>query len=440
MPSLNELSRLLSELEEQLVTCMRCGMCQAVCPLYAETGLETDVARGKIVLLEQLSTQLLQDPEAVAERLEKCLLCGSCAAACPSGVRVLDLFLKARAFISGYLKLSPVKKVLFRQILMRPALLDGLAFLASRCQGIFTRQTSDMLGASCARIETAWLQDRHFALLAATPWHRQTPVPATARRTDGAGRSGHRNVAFFYGCLADKVFPDIARSAYRLLHYQGAVIHMPHAQVCCGIPALAAGDRQGFIQLVRRNLHLFGTDRLQYMVTPCATCTAVIKEIWPMMASYFSPSEQAVISRIAAITMDITQFLADETPLLHGRAQTEETPKRITYHDPCHLKKTLNVHSQPRDLLRRIPGYEFVEMEEADRCCGMGGSFGMQHYDLSKKVAQRKLDHIRRTGADVVGTACPACMLQLIDLLSRNRMNIRVLHVVQAYAQHLPGE
>ena len=126
MADMHELVRMLNELDEDMVQCVRCGMCQAVCPLYAETGRETDVARGKLVLVENLSKEILKDPKAVKERLDKCLLCGSCEAACPSGVKVLDVFLKARAIITGYLGLSPVKKAIFRVFLSNPDRFDGL--------------------------------------------------------------------------------------------------------------------------------------------------------------------------------------------------------------------------------------------------------------------------------------------------------------------------
>ena len=115
MADLRQLRRLMRQLEDQLVVYMRCGMCQAVCPVFAQTGREADVARGKLVLLDGLMQQaMLDDPEAVRQRLQRCLLCGSCAANCPSGVNVLDIFLKARAILAGYLGLPPLKKTIFR--------------------------------------------------------------------------------------------------------------------------------------------------------------------------------------------------------------------------------------------------------------------------------------------------------------------------------------
>ncbi len=432
MADIQELSRLLRELDEQMITCMRCGMCQAVCPLYAETGREADVARGKIVLLERLSQELLKDPKGVKQRLDNCLLCGSCASACPSGVKVLDLFLKARTVINGYLGLPPAKKAIFRQVLTRPALFNGLISIASKFQGIFTRSAgSEILGASCARFESGPLKDRHFMPLAKTPWHKQMP------EINEAAGPGDAKVAFFPGCIVDKVFPDVAQSVHKSLGHHGVKIYMPARQSCCGIPALSSGDSKSFVQLVRQNIALFAGKEFQFLVTPCATCTATIKEIWPMMADFFLPEEKDKIAEIAEKTMDITQYLAEKVSLA-APAGDQGRGIKVTYHDPCHLKKSLNVHAQPRALITANPDYTFVEMDEADRCCGMGGSFGLQNYELSKKVGDRKQENIAASGADVVGTACPACMLQLIDLLSRSRSPIQVKHAVQIYAENLP--
>jgi len=433
MSDLHELARLLRELDDQLATCMRCGMCQAVCPLYAETGRESDVARGKIVLLEHLSKELLKNPEAVRERLEKCLLCGSCASACPSGVKVTDLFLKARAVINGYLGLPPAKKALFRQILARPALFNRLAFMASKFQNILTRPTGDIVGSSCARFESLLLGDRRFMPLDRKPFHRRI------REIDEAAGADETRAAFFPGCLTDKVFPTVAESAVAALRHHDVRIFMPPDQACCGIPALSAGDTGAFTELVRHNLKRFKAADFNVLLTPCATCTAVIKKVWPAMDHYFTPEEREAIGLLAEKTLDITQFLAAHIDT--GKSEpgdgTRANRARITYHDPCHLKKSLGVHAEPRALIRANPAYEYTEMEEADRCCGMGGSFGLQHYDLSKKVGERKGKDIAESSAEVVATSCPACMLQLIDLLSRSGSSARVKHAVEIYAEGL---
>ncbi|MFZ1985161.1 MAG: (Fe-S)-binding protein, partial [Desulfatitalea sp.] len=126
MADMHALVGLMREVEDQLVVCMRCGMCQAVCPLYAQTGREADVARGKLALLDGLLQEMFTRPDSVAERLNKCLLCGSCQANCPSGVRVIDIFLKARAILAGFSGLSTAQKIILKGLLAHPAMLDRM--------------------------------------------------------------------------------------------------------------------------------------------------------------------------------------------------------------------------------------------------------------------------------------------------------------------------
>ena len=139
MSSLKELVRLMQDLEEQLVACMRCGLCQAVCPLFAETGREADVARGKLALLDGLAQEILQNPQGVLDHLNRCLLCGSCAANCPSGVKVLDIFIKGRAILAGYLGLSPLKKAVFRGLLAKPGTFNRILAWATTRSRTATR-------------------------------------------------------------------------------------------------------------------------------------------------------------------------------------------------------------------------------------------------------------------------------------------------------------
>ncbi|MCF8038241.1 MAG: (Fe-S)-binding protein [Desulfohalobiaceae bacterium] len=430
MADIQELYRLLKELEDQLATCMKCGMCQAVCPLYAETGRETDVARGKIALLEFLASQMLRDPEGVKDRLDKCLLCGSCAANCPSGVKVLDIFLKARAIITSYQGLSRTKKIIFRGMLARPGFFNKLLSLAARFQGIFTKQASQTLGSSCARFKIPLLGNRHFVPLAQTPWHRLTPSLNTAPG------SGKFKVAFFPGCLTDKIFPSLAKTAVKVFNHHQIGIFMPEGQACCGIPALASGDKETFIKLVTQNIALFSKQSFDYLVTPCATCTSTIKKVWPMMPEYFSRETNEAIEKLAGVTLDINAFLVDCLGIDPG--QSEKTPgKPVTYHDPCHLKKSLGVSEQPRQLIRSNSNYTLKEMNEPDRCCGMGGSFNLMHYDISQRIGTRKLRDIIDAEAKTVATGCPACMLQIIDLLSQEGRDIEVKHVLEIYAETL---
>lgn len=429
MAAMHELLRLLGELDDQLVGCMRCGMCQAVCPIYGQTGREADVARGKIALLEGLAHEMVKDPQGVQDKVTRCLLCGSCAANCPSGVKALDIFLKARVILTGYLGLSPVKQAIFRGMLTKPRLFNTMLGLASRFQGLFTSPVNDIIGSSCSKFLAPVLGERHLMLLAKTPLHKEVPSLDTR-----AGASGLR-AAFFPGCLADKIFPRVGHAVLKVLKHHGVGVFLPANQACCGIPALASGDRQSFEKLVRANLDIFGEGGFDVLVTPCATCTSTLKKIWPAMAAGMSLHDQQRIKELSDKVMDVSAFVADRLGL------TPPEPRQgavsVTVHDPCHLKKSLGVSVQPRTVLRMNPGCKIVEMNASDACCGCGGSFTLQHADISADIGRQKRDSIKGTGAQVVATGCPACMLQISDMLSRSGDRVAVKHPMEIYAESL---
>ncbi len=419
----------MRNLEDQLVVCMRCGMCQSVCPLYAQTGREADVARGKLALLDGLLKEMFDNPKGVSEHLNKCLLCGSCAANCPSGVSVLEIFIKARAILAGYSGLSPAKKLILRGMLSRPELFDRLTEWGAKFQTLFTRQVNDIVGTSCARIISPLLTDRHFKRLAAEPFHRQIPSLNLE-----PGKSGIK-VAFFVGCLIDKVFPEVAQAAIDVLNYHSIGIYMPEGQGCCGIPALASGDTETFNRLLRHNVRKLEAEDIDYIITACATCTSTISEIWPLMAGHKTEDLKLTVDAFAAKTLDINQFLVSKAGLkMLDNDGTEETVK-VTYHDPCHLKKVLGVSSEPRSVIEAAKKFKLVEMKEADACCGMGGSFNLQYYDISSRIGNLKRDNIHATGCNVLATGCPACMMQISDALSKAGDRVEVKHPVEIYAK-----
>jgi glycolate oxidase iron-sulfur subunit len=427
MASMEAIARLMRELEDQLVVCMRCGMCQSVCPVFDQTGRESDVARGKLALLSGLMDSMFDDPQGVYQRLNKCLLCGSCAANCPSGVSAQEIFLKARAILAGTMGLSPAKRLILKGMLANPKRFDRLTEWGARFQKLFARPVNDIVGTSCARVMSPLIQDRHFKTLAALPFHRQ--VPALDRP---AGKSRFK-VALFTGCLIDKMFPGIAHSTLKVLEHYGVGIYLPENQGCCGIPALSSGDLPTFQKLVAHNLKRYAAGDFDFLITACATCTSTIHEVWPRLAA---DQNRAAAEKLAHRTLDIHQFLSKVSPLDPVKQRT--TPaRRVTYHDPCHLKKSLKVFKEPRAVINALPGHQLTEMAEPDWCCGMGGSFNLQYYDISKGIGRKKAAHIIETGADILATGCPACMIQISDMLSQAGAKIAVKHPIELFAETL---
>ena len=430
MQELRHLTEALKSLEDDICGCMRCGLCQSVCPLFAQTLNEADVARGKLSLLDGLASEMLKDADGVKQRLDKCLLCGSCAANCPSGVSALDIFMKARVILTAYQGLSHPKRLIFRGMLSHPRFFDKLLEFGTKFQSLFTQPASELLGTSCSKIMSPLIGERHFMPLAEVQFHKKYPAKDTQ-----PGKSGLK-AAFYYGCLTDKVYPRIGEAVLKVLDYHEIGVFMPENQACCGIPALSSGDMKTFKELVRLNLKAFGNGQFDALVTPCATCTSTIKEFWTLFANEFSEDEAAKIRAIAAKTMDISEFISAKCNVQRAKLrETHEKRKRITYHDPCHLKKTLKISAQPRALIAANGDYELVEMNEADYCCGCGGSFNLQHYETSKQIGNRKRDNIAASKAEVIATSCPACMMQITDMLSQNHDKIAVKHAIEVYAE-----
>ncbi len=430
MSQMDTLRSLMQQLEDQLTACMRCGMCQAVCPLYAQTGREADVARGKLALLDGLLKTMFDDPKGAARRLNKCLLCGACEANCPSGVHVMEIFLKARAILNGYLGLSPAKRLILRGLLAHPQRFDRMAQWGAGFQKLLTGPVDEVVGTSCARFAPPLLADRHMTPLAATPLHRQIPPLDTK-----GGRSGIK-AAFYVGCLIDKFFPRVAQAGLKALAYHGVDLFLPHHQACCGIPALSSGDLSTFKELVRHNLNLFSKGNFDYLITACATCTSTIKKLWPMMLDDDSDLRSPVTS-LAEKTMDISEFLVQKVGADPPSSPRTLSKRCITYHDPCHLKKSLGVWREPRRLISCNHRYILKELPLEDQCCGMGGSFNLQYYDISSNIGRLKADAIISTACTRVATGCPACMLQIADMLSTDGRRIDVKHTVEIYAESL---
>ena len=430
MHDIKELTLLMKELEDQLSICTRCGMCQAVCPVFAETGHEADVARGKLALLDGLAHEMFKDPKGVYKRLTRCLLCGSCEEICPSQVSILEIFFKARIILTSFMGLSSAQKLILRGVLARPATFNRFLQWSIWVQKLFNKPADKFLGTSCARFISPLLRNRHFMPLAVKPFHRLLPVQRT-----GSGRSGIE-VGFFVGCLTDKIFPGVAQAVCDVLDHHGVGIFIPKGQGCCGLPALTSGDADTFKRLVSLNLEIFEKQEFDYLITPCATCSYTIKKLWPMMFRKNRSDLKDRVEKMADKTMDINQFLVSKVGI-KTREINSDQPVVITYHDPCHLSKSLGVSAEPRALIKANPRYCLREMPEADRCCGFGGSFNLQHYAISSQIGKRKLTNILSTGCSMVATGCPACMIQISDMLSRSQSKVVVKHPVEIYAETL---
>lgn len=421
-------SRLMT-LEDRIIACMRCGNCQAVCPMFGATHMEADVARGKLALVDDLAHELIRDPDAVADKLGRCLMCGSCQANCPSGVKIMDVFMEAREIVYNYQGLSPIKKAIFRVVLANPKLFNVSMRIGSPVSHLFFRKDNSAQKTVNSPLLRPLIGDRHIRSLPVTPLHARVGSLNEPRKAGGM------KIAFFPGCMGDKFYVDMAEACLKVFKHHNVAVYMPSDFACCGIPAVSSGDGKAMVMYLRKNLELLAASDYDYIVTPCGSCAGTMKEYWPKYARRIDDAAAVQSTKIAAKTMDVTQFIVDVLGV-HGVAPRDNAVD-VTYHDSCHLRKGLGIQAQPRELLQANPGYHFVEMKEAERCCGCGGSFTLFHYDLSKQIGQRKRNNIVDSNARVVAAACPACMMQLEDVLASNKDSVVVKHPVEIYAESL---
>ena len=426
------LTKALRTLDDRLVTCMRCGLCQAVCPVYGASLMEADVTRGKIALLRNLAYRLIESPEDVDEKLRRCLLCGACESQCPSGVRIVDIFLDARHIVSSFLTLSPVKKVIFRALLPNPKLFNALLGLARPLQGFMTVPGDKVQGTETIPALNSVLGSRQVPPLAPQSLQHKVGV-----LNSPMGKS-RLKVAFYPGCLVDKVYPGLGEACLKVFDHHGVGVFYPKDLTCCGLPALASGDRSGFEQQVRHNVDILRRGNFDYIVMPCASCTVALRDRWAERSGRLPSVFRDAINELAAKAIDINAFLVNVVKV-RPAGQFRGTRNRVktTYHEPCHLRFGLGVRDEPRRLLRLNGACDLVEMAESDRCCGCGGTFTLDHYETSQQIGDRKRANILASGAQEVATACPACMMQLSERFAAHGDPIRVRHVIEVYADSL---
>ncbi len=420
--------------------CRSCGTCRAVCPIFAEIGREDSAARGKVALIRAVLDGELGLTEIFDERIQLCLNCKACIDACPNDVRVDDLILSARSGLVEAGRLPFIKRLVFRRLLRRGRLLPPVGKTAAFFQRFVLRGLPKGSPFRLLLPVVGIDRDRVFPQFARATFletvPEAVPAPDTVAATDGRPR-----VAYFVGCAANLIYPESARAAVEVLNRAGVDVVVPKSQGCCGTPVFNAGDFVTAREMAARNIEALRGSGAEAVVTACASCGLTLKREYAELLGFEDGVGMPVY--------DLTEYLALRGGAASESREAAESSKstgfsesaapsgrvRVTYHDPCHLVRGQGVYEEPRQILRAIPWVEFVEMRDADRCCGGGGSFSLSHYDLSKAVGRRKVEAIREADVDIVTTECQACVMQLTDMLAQAGMDVAVISVAELAAQ-----
>lgn len=410
------MSHLADKHQDDTLKCIRCGLCQVVCPIFAEMGAEQHVARGKVRLIRELMAGRLTVSPRLREIMGLCLNCGACVATCPPLVHTDKLVLAARAQITREKGL--------------PLALSGAL------HGLLPNNSLQALMAKMAYFyQQSGFQKllRSSGLLKALPMEldkKESIMPNFAPRTFRSQladlplkKGGKIKVAYYLSCMTNMVNPELGKAVIRVLENHGCEVVIPADVQCCGTPHLAYGDTDAALRIAASNARLLAETGAEAIVTDCATCGATLREYEEMV-----PEATGFTAKV----FDISAFLVGKLGLKAGNLPVQGV---ATYHDPCHLGRGQGVTAEPRAILKAIPGLEFREMTEADRCCGGAGTFNIMHYDLSMKILDRKLNNIANVTPTLVATGCPACKMQLEHGLGLRRSVAKVVHPVELLAK-----
>jgi glycolate oxidase iron-sulfur subunit len=392
---------------ERLNTCVHCGLCLASCPTYVELGTEADSPRGRIYLMRALEEGTLEPTREVIAHLDGCLACRACETACPSGVPYGHLIEAARPFVERH---RPMSRRLVRRalagILATPWILRA-ASAPLRVVG----------GASwLRRLPGLWI-----AYAAALPRARRPSRLPEVLEPAGQPRG---TAVLLTGCVGDAFFPGTNRATAFLLQRAGLRVLVPRSQRCCGALAMHLGLGAPAAALARGTVRALGLPAADWVVSTAAGCGAWLREYGEVL-----PGEPQAAT-VAARARDALDLLAE----LGLPPPSRPLRRTVAVHDPCHLAHGLGVRAAPRRLLAEIPGLRLVDLEESDWCCGSAGTYNLTERAMARRLLERKLDRIARSGAEVVAAANPGCLLQIRAGAIARRLPVEVAHPIDLLA------
>jgi glycolate oxidase iron-sulfur subunit len=427
-------TNLLTSLDYSVLQqCMHCGMCLPTCPTYDETRRERSSPRGRIRLMREVADGRLDVSPTFAEEMSYCLGCLACESACPAGVDYTTLFETARAEIeragvAGGAKRRFWRWLALRQLFRRPRLLRAVGRVlawhqSSGLQDTFRR--SEILRLVVPR--------RLRELEAKAPTVRLPFTPGRVREREWPEQSWHC-VALLTGCVQDLAYPHVNRATADVLLAHGCEVLTPPRQFCCGSLHAHNGELDTARDLARRNLDTFDLDEVDAVISNAGGCGSHLKRYGHLLAE--DPQYRDRASQWDAKVRDIHEWLVEigvRAPLAVG----DPTTVRVAYDASCHLLHGQRVAHEPLAILRAIPGVELVPLAESDWCCGAAGIYALTQPEQSAKLLARKLDHIAASGAAVVATGNPGCLLQLEQGLRADPRlsHVRVCHPVELLAE-----
>ena len=393
---------------EAVQACVHCGFCLAACPTYRELGQEMDTPRGRIVLMKQVLEGTLHW-EAAQPHIDRCLGCLACEPACPSGVPYRDLISPFRALSRKHIRRSLIDRA--RQFVTAQTLPYPDRFRAAALAGRMGKALRDVMPAALQPM----LDLVPDSVPPAQTWPHVTPAHGEKR-----GR-----VALLIGCAQRVLDPDINTATIDVLARNGVEVVVPQAQGCCGGLSWHTGDLAAAQAFARKNLDAFPAD-VDAILTNAAGCGSAMHEYHLILRGTVDEDRANTFrKRVVDVSVFLAKLGLRELPRGAGR------PQRIAYHDACHLANAQNVRSEPRALLKSIPGVEVCELTNAHLCCGSAGTYNMDQPAIAASLGEQKAHAIIETGSEIVASGNIGCLTQVRMHLRKLGSEVHVRHTMQ---------
>jgi glycolate oxidase iron-sulfur subunit len=424
---MSDSGRLYGVDESSYLNCIRCGLCLAVCPTYREYLSETASPRGRVALARKGLEGELEFTPNLVEQMYACFACMACSEICPVGIKPADLAVELRN-IQERRQPARWKDLLFGGLIASPGRMESATWPLRVYQGLGLRRL--VYAFRLDRLLPRQLHDLESML----PHLPQQPLRKVLPEITPAKGDEKQRVGFFLGCAQSLMFAEESQASVRVLARNGCTVVAPKDITCCGMPAKGYGRLDLVLKQAKRNIEQFEQAQVETIITDCATCGSTLKDYGELLKD--DPAWAARADNFSRKVRDISEYLSS-IPLAQPQGRIEA---RVTYHDPCHLRRAQGVWKQPRELLKIIDGVELIELPEADWCCGSAGSQLITHYETSTKVLDKKMDALESTGAEVIASGCPGCQMQLNVGIRKRGLRVRVVHPIALLDQAYLGE
>lgn len=424
----------LKDLDYSVVQqCMHCGLCLPTCPTYDITKLERHSPRGRIALMRAIADDELDATTTFGDEMYYCLGCLACMSACPAGVNYAELFEHARAEVEEKRLLANPVRSAIRQFTIAWLFTDlrrlqwaGLVLRLYQKLGL----QALIRGLGLTRL----LPRRLREMEAMTPTVCDAFSAELIPEHSVPEQKKHR-VAMLAGCVQDLIYSDVNRDTVEVLVRNGCEVHSPPEQNCCGSLHAHNGEWSLAQEMARRNIDQFPPSDYDAIITNAGGCGSHLKHYADLLKD--DPHYREAAHDWDHKVKDIHEWLAEigcATPA------GEQPARKVTYHESCHLKHGQKIANQPRTLLHAIPNLELIDLPESDWCCGSAGVYNLTQPETADQLQTRKIGHIRSTGADIVATGNPGCMLQLFNGANKEGLELRVVHPITLLAEAYRAE